>query len=68
MRNLYRAVGATGTNGLTLLSYVLFESAFCRDLIELGYYDTLQQRNELLNFLDVERDTDRLCHDVKNNH
>lgn len=54
MRYLYRAVGAMGPNGLTLLSYVLFESAFCRDLIELGYYDTLQQRNELLKFIGVE--------------
>lgn len=65
MRNVYRAVGAMGPNGLTLLSYVLFEAAFCRDLIELGYYDTLQQRNELLNFLDVGKDTDTVGSESK---
>ena len=54
MRNLYRIIGAMGPNGSTLLSYVLFEAAFCRDLIELGYNDTLQQKDELLKFLGVE--------------
>lgn len=55
MRYLYRAIGAMGPNGSTLLSYVLFEVPFCRDLIELGYNDTLQQKNELLKFLGVQQ-------------
>lgn len=54
MRNLYRVIGAMGPNGSTLLSYVLFEAAFCQDLIELGYNDTLQQKDELLKFIGVE--------------
>jgi NTE family protein len=54
MRYLYRAIGAMGPNGSTLLSYVLFEVPFCRDLIELGYNDTLQQKNELLKFIGVQ--------------
>jgi NTE family protein len=53
MRNLYRAIGAMGPNGSTLLSYVLFEAPFCRDLIALGYNDTLRQKDELLKFLGV---------------
>jgi NTE family protein len=36
------------------LSYVLFEAPFCRDLIELGYNDTLQQKEELLKFIGVQ--------------
>jgi len=54
MRYLYRAIGAMGPNGSTLLSYVLFEVPFCRDLIELGYNDTMQQKNELLKFIGVQ--------------
>ncbi len=54
MRYLYRAIGAMGPTGSTLLSYVLFEAPFCRDLIELGYNDTLQQRDELLKFIGIE--------------
>lgn len=54
MRSLYRAIGAMGPNGSTLLSYVLFESLFCRDLIELGYKDTLQQKDEVLRFIGVD--------------
>ncbi|MBL0012157.1 MAG: patatin-like phospholipase family protein [Nitrosomonas sp.] len=54
MRYLYRAIGAMGPNGSTLLSYVLFEAPFCRDLIELGYKDTLQQKDELLKFIGVQ--------------
>lgn len=55
MRYLYRAIGAMGPNGSTLLSYVLFEVPFCRDLIELGYNDTLQQKDELLRFLGIQQ-------------
>lgn len=55
MRYLYRAIGATGPNGSTLLSYVLFEAPFCRDLIQLGYNDTLRQKDELLQFIGVQQ-------------
>ena len=54
MRCLFRAIGATGPNGSTLLSYVLFEAPFCRALIELGYNDTLQQKDELLKFIGIQ--------------
>lgn len=54
MRYLYRAIGAMGPNGSTLLSYVLFEASFCRDLIELGYNDTFQQKHELLKFIGIQ--------------
>ncbi|HLP82159.1 MAG TPA: patatin-like phospholipase family protein [Nitrosomonas sp.] len=57
MRYLYRAIGAMGPNGSTLLSYVLFEAQFCRDLIELGYNDTLLQKKELLKFIGIQENT-----------
>jgi len=54
MRFLYRAVGAMGPNGSTLLSYVLFEAPFCQALIELGYRDAIRQESEILQFIGVK--------------
>lgn len=51
MRSVCRAIGAMGPNGSTLLSYVLFEAPFCKALIDLGHHDTLQQKDEVLQFL-----------------
>jgi NTE family protein len=51
MRFLYRAVGAMGPSGSRLLSYVLFEAAYCRALIDLGYRDTMQQKDEIFKFI-----------------
>jgi NTE family protein len=47
IRVLLRAVGATRRNGSNLASYLLFEAPFCRDLIDLGYRDTMRRRAEL---------------------
>ncbi len=55
MRFLYRAVGAMGPNGSTLLSYVLFEAPFCQALIDLGYRDTMQQRDEVVQFIGCDQ-------------
>lgn len=54
MRFLYHTIGAMGPKGSALLSYVLFESSFCQALIELGYHDTLQQKDEVLQFINTE--------------
>ncbi|SEQ76667.1 NTE family protein [Nitrosomonas sp. Nm51] len=54
MRSLYRAVGAMNPNGSTLLSYVLFEASFCKALIELGHHDALQQKDEILEFIQCQ--------------
>jgi NTE family protein len=51
VRFLLRAVGAMNRNGSNLASYLLFESPFCRALIELGYADTMARREEMLAFL-----------------
>ena len=37
-----------------LLSYLLFHADFCKSLIAMGYADCLQQKNEILNFLNEE--------------
>ena len=39
-----------------LLSCLLFEKSFCRELIKLGYSDTLARREGLMTFLDWPAD------------
>lgn len=51
IRLLLRTVGAMKQSGSNLLSYVLFEKAYCRALIQLGYRDTMAQKDDLISFL-----------------
>lgn len=53
IRFLLRGVGATRTGGATLTSYLLFEPAYCRALIALGYKDTMARRDEVMKFLSM---------------
>ncbi len=54
VRSLLRAVGVSGrgesARGAALVSYLLFESAYTRELIDLGCSDTLARRDEVLRF------------------
>ncbi|MCC7080661.1 MAG: patatin-like phospholipase family protein [Burkholderiales bacterium] len=51
IRALFRSVGAMQRGGATLLSYLLFERAFCRELIALGYKDAMARQDNLRGFL-----------------
>jgi NTE family protein len=53
VRALLRTMGAAKDDGSELLSYLLFESAYTRDLIALGYADTMARRDEVATFLDL---------------
>lgn len=51
VRSLLRGIGAMNANGGALTSYLLFEQAYTRALIELGYADTLARSEEVRQFL-----------------
>jgi NTE family protein len=51
IRMLLRTVGGMKRNASTLLSYLLFEKGYCRDLIRLGYEDTISRKDDLAAFL-----------------
>jgi NTE family protein len=51
VRLLLRGLGAGNRGGLQLVSYLLFEAGFTRELIELGYRDALAMEDELRAFL-----------------
>lgn len=59
IRALLRGVGVSGrgqdARGAALASYLLFESAYTRELVALGVADTLRRRNEVLSFFGWER-------------
>jgi NTE family protein len=51
IRMLLRTVGGMNRNASTLLSYLLFERGYCRELIRLGYKDTMSRKDDLAAFL-----------------
>lgn len=59
IRVLLRLIGAAHRSGATLISYLLSEGRFCRALIDLGYRDAMERREEILHFLDVPPHRDK---------
>jgi len=51
MRFLMRGAGAMRKRGSVLASYLLFDPAYGKELIDLGYKDAMARRDEILNFL-----------------
>jgi len=53
IRFLLRGLGAFDRTGSNLVSYLLFEKPYCRELIALGYGDASARKQEILDFLGV---------------
>jgi NTE family protein len=51
IRALLRGVGGSSPGENRLLSFLLFEKAYTRELIKLGYHDAMQVKDELLDFV-----------------
>jgi NTE family protein len=54
LRLFLRGPGATKVSGSAVLSYLLFESGYCSELIALGRRDALAKRDQLVAFLGLE--------------
>jgi len=55
LRVLLRTMGAFNRGGAQLMSYLMFEAAYTRELIALGYDDAMARAPELAAFLRGER-------------
>jgi len=55
LRTLLRALGAHNSPNSLLLSYLMFERGFTRELIDLGYADARERAGEIRDFLQLER-------------
>jgi NTE family protein len=57
LRALLRILGARGARGGRLVSYLLFEGAYTRELIAAGECDAGRRRAEISAFLGLDRDS-----------
>ena len=53
VRALLRGIGAMNRKGSALASYLLFEQDYTRALIDLGYADSMEQRDAVMRFLET---------------
>ncbi|MGC2166071.1 MAG: patatin-like phospholipase family protein [Gallionella sp.] len=58
IRFLLRLAGVTRHSGITLVSYLLSEKYYSRALIDLGYRDAVNRKEEILQFLEVAKRRD----------
>jgi NTE family protein len=65
LRMLMRTMGAYDENGTQLMSYLMFESSYTRELIDLGYADALARRADLMRFVEPPVQVPASTHSAK---
>ena len=55
LRALLRVIGGRDESGVQLASYLMFEAAYTRALIDLGYKDAMQARSALIAFMNGDK-------------
>jgi NTE family protein len=66
VRMLLAGIGATEVRGAALASYLLFESSYTRELIQLGLKDALARRADVLAFFGMAQSTQLQAEGVVN--
>ncbi len=54
LRVLLKGIGALAREGRPLMSYLMFDAPYCKELMELGYQDGLEARDQILHLLGYE--------------
>ena len=55
LRMLFKGIGIEKDKNSELLSFLLFESSFTKSLIDLGFHDAIERKEEIKNFLKTKR-------------
>lgn len=53
VRLLLRSMGISNDSESSIISYLLFEKNFCRELIKLGFEDAMEKENHIKSFLNL---------------
>jgi NTE family protein len=62
IRRLMSSIGVTKSSESSLISYLLFEKAYCTELIAAGFNDGMAQQQQLREFLDIPQQKIRAKH------
>ena len=59
LRFFLKGSGTTHKSGAGVLSYLLFERGFCRELIQCGYDDAMKRKDDILRFFCEETESNK---------
>ncbi len=53
LRMLFKGIGIKKDMNSELLSFLLFESSFTGELVDLGFHDAMERKEEIKHFLKI---------------
>jgi NTE family protein len=53
VRRLLGLIGVDQDTPSSIVSYLLFEKEYCRELIDIGYRDAMARREDIHSFLEL---------------